>query len=99
MTVELLSAPLRGTISAFKDSSREREGLRKRFELTEGEQKLTCRFILVGHLSGQFLHGDVIERTHDDDGPLEISCRRARLRVMRGLFMLRRSRGSETNLL
>lgn len=55
--------------------AREWERLRKRFELIEGEQKLTCHFILVWHLSGQFLHGDVIERTHDDDGPLEISCR------------------------
>lgn len=99
MTVELLSAPLRGTISAFKDSWREWERLRRRVELIEAEQKLTCRFVLVGHLSGQFLHGDVIERTHDDDGPLEISCRRARLRVMGGLFVLQRSRGSETHLL
>lgn len=91
MTVELLSVPLRGTISAFKKSSPEWERLRKRFELMEVEQKLTCHFILVGHLSGQFLHGDVIERAHDDDGPLEISCRRARLRVIRGLFLLQRS--------
>lgn len=90
MTVELLSAPLRGTISAFKDSRREGGGVRKPFELIEGEQKLTCRFIVVGQLSGQFLHGDVVEGTHDDDGPLEISCRRARLRVRRGLFVFSR---------
>lgn len=34
----------------------------------------TCCFIFIRHLSGQLLHGDIIERAHNDDGSFEISC-------------------------
>lgn len=59
-----------------------------KFELITVKQKLTCHFILIRHLSGQLLHGDVIERTHDDDGPFEISCRHKRLRIIKGVFFV-----------
>lgn len=39
------------------------------------QSTLTCHFIFIRHLSGQLLHGDVIKRAHNDDGPFEISCK------------------------
>lgn len=90
MTVELLSEPLRGTISAFQKSRRELEWLQGvggwNLSSLQGSKKLTRHFVLIRHLPGQLLHGDVVERTHDDDGPFETGCRHKRLTFIEGMF-------------
>lgn len=55
-------------------------------ESLKGCKKLTRHFVLIRHLPGQLLHGDVVERTHDDDGPFEIGCRHKRLSFIKGMF-------------
>lgn len=72
ITVELLSPPLRGTMSAFNKQNVSSEKLRKTFLMLALPQ-LTSHFIFIRHLSGQLLHGDIIKRTHDDNRSLEIS--------------------------
>lgn len=118
ITVELPSSdPLRGTISVTEKkesltwhniSSTSAWLFYFRYYISirsdSNRKKPTCHFIFIRHLSGQLLHGNIIKRTQDDNGPFEISCKQlARIKTcstsQQDCDDVARERGGITNLL